>query len=334
MKGNSFYIQWHILDRCNLRCLHCYQDNFSKVREPGWPQLKNATDNILNTMSTWGMKLDVAITGGEPFLKTELLQLLKYLDNSVNVGNLSIISNGTIWPDYAHELKGLLKFQEIRISLDGISEEVNAGIRGKGVLSKVMENIVRWKELGINVTIMFTVMKRNLHEIPFLIGFGKKLGIHAIVIERFFPLGHGAKNKKDMLDGPEFLGVWQTILEQERIKIDPEELINYRAIRINMDEAEPDILGSGCVVGKDGAAILPDGTVLPCRRFTLPIGNVMNTSLHDIWDRSPVLDLSRDKTKLKGKCGNCAVEDCRGCRAMCFCLEGDFLIEDPHCWIS
>ncbi len=285
-------------------------------------------------MAAWGTKLDVALTGGEPFLKPELLQLLNYLDGSTNVGSLSIISNGTVWPEYAHELTRLSRFQEIRISLDGINEETNNEIRGKGMLTKVLENIPRWQNLGIPITIMFTVMKRNLHEIPYLLEFGKKLGIDAIIIERFFPLGQGETIAKDMLDGPGFLEVWQTILGQVGMVVEPGELIAYRAIRIDFTDPEPDILGSGCVVGQDGAAILPDGTVLPCRRFTLPIGNIMDTSLDEIWRHSPVLDLLKNKTRMKGKCGDCPVGDCQGCRAMCYCLEGDFLAEDPHCWVK
>ncbi|MCU0284960.1 MAG: radical SAM protein [Acidobacteria bacterium] len=330
---DNFYVQWHILDRCNLRCLHCYQDQFSREREPGWPQLQKAADNVLNTMAAWNAKLDVALTGGEPFLKTELFQLLKYLDTSKNVGGMSIISNGTLWPNYAHQLKEISKFQGIRISLDGISSKTNDEIRGPGVFNKVIENITRWQNLGIPVTIMFTVMKRNLPEIPYLIEFGKKLGIDSLVIERFFPIGQGEANKADMIDGLEFLGIWQTILAREGIAVEPGELISYRAIKINFDETGTDILGSGCVVSDDGAAILPDGTVLPCRRFPLPIGNITNTPLAGIWYHSPVLDLLKNKTHLQGKCGKCQVEECCGCRAMCYCLTGNFLAEDPHCWV-
>jgi AdoMet-dependent heme synthase len=329
--SDSFYIQWHILDRCNLRCLHCYQYDFSKDREPGWPEMKHAADNLLNTMNSWGTKLDAALTGGEPFLKPELFQLLDYLDNSKHVGSLCIITNGTIWPEFSHRLKELSKMNEIRISLDGISEKTNDEIRGKGVLNKVLQNIGRWRELNIPVTLMFTVMKRNLHEIPFLLEFGKKLGINGIIIERFFPIGQGEKINNDVLDSQEFFGVWNSILEQIGIAADVEDIAPYRAVRINFDGDETDVLGSGCIVAKDGMALLPDGTVLPCRRFTLPIGNIMEKPLDEIWRHSPVLNALKDKSQLKGKCGQCNITDCQGCRAMCYCLEKDFLSEDVHC---
>lgn len=331
--NESFFVQWHILDRCNLRCAHCYQYHFLKERELDWPLLQKVADNLLGAMGTWNVKLDVALTGGEPFLKQELLPLLRYLDKSPHIGDLSIISNGTIFPEYAEELTGLSHFREMRISLDGITEETNDSIRGKGDFEKVLGNINKWNTLHVPVTIMFTAMKRNKHEIPGLIEFGKRNGIHRVVVERFFPLGQGETISSDVLTGQEFLETWNNVLDQAGMEASPEELIPYRALCIDLSEEEIDVLGSGCVVANDGMAILPAGEVLPCRRFTLPIGNLLEASLTDIWEHSPVLNELKNKNNLKGKCGSCNVTDCMGCRAMCLSLKGDYLAEDPHCWI-
>ncbi len=69
MARNSFYVQWHLLDRCNLRCRHCYQDNFSANSELAWPDLELVLSHLLFTMKEWRTSLEVALTGGEPFLK-------------------------------------------------------------------------------------------------------------------------------------------------------------------------------------------------------------------------------------------------------------------------
>lgn len=329
----SFYVQWHILDRCNLRCRHCYQYNFSSKDELGWPKLQTIANNLLHTMAVWKTRLDVALTGGEPFLEPGLFPLLRYLNDSPLVQDLAIISNGTIFPDYAPELSSLKKLKEIRISLDGISEATNAYIRGQGVLQNVLTNISRFQDLGIPITTMFTVMKQNQHETPFLIDWGKKIGIKAIIIERFFPLGQGEDSLENVLDGPGFYRIWQQILEQVEVSADPGELIPYRAIRIDFDKEEIDVSGSGCVVARDGMALLPGGTILPCRRFLLPIGNILEEPLEKIWLQSPVLNALRDRNNLKGKCRDCSIEECQGCRAMCYTLEKDFLAQDPHCWL-
>lgn len=95
----------------------------------------------------------------------------------------------------------------------------------------------------------------------------------------------------------------------------------------------PEFFGAECIVGRDGMAVLPDGTVLPCRRLPIPVGNLMSQPLHQIWQSSKVLQDTRNKNNLKGKCNpkQCPVEACFGCRAMTYSLTGDYLAEDPHC---
>lgn len=330
----KFYIQWHIIDRCNLRCKHCYQDIFSKDRELDFYGLKKIADNLIFTMEKWGAKLDIAITGGEPLLKKEVFTLISYLNNSNSVGNLSLITNGTILSIYLNELEKFKKIKEIKISLDGISEETNDWIRGEGTFSKVMENVREGKNRKIPFILMFTVMKKNLHDIEALPEFCKKEGFKGFIVERFFPLGMG-KNLGDLvISGNEFLNVWLSLLEKFGFTAGKDELIKFRAIKVIYNKEKAKIFGSECIVGRDGIALLPDGTVLPCRRFLLPIGNLLNESLFEIWKNSEVLNLLREKKNFKGICKDCEIEDCIGCRAMSFCLTGDYLNEDPHCWLD
>ena len=77
---------------------------------------------------------------------------------------------------------------------------------------------------------------------------------------------------------------------------------------------------------------MPNGDVLPCRRFPVSIGNLLTYSLKTIWEKSDLLEKLRQKENLKGKCGNCEMEHCRGFRSLALALTGDYLAEDPHCW--
>jgi MoaA/NifB/PqqE/SkfB family radical SAM enzyme len=329
-----FYIQWHIIDRCNLRCKHCYQDNFSSKRELDIYRLRKIADNLISTMEKWGTKLDIAITGGEPLLKKELFDLISYLNGSNAIGNLSLITNGTILSDFFEKLEKFKKLKEIKISLDGISEKTNDWIRGKGTFFKVMENVRKIREGKIPLILMFTVMKNNLSDIEFLPEFAIREGFKGFIIERFFPLGMGENIKDHVLSGNEFLRVWLTLLNKFGYSAKKEDLIKYRAIKVLFYRERVKFFGSECIVGKDGIALLPDGTVLPCRRFTLPIGNLLQKPLYEIWENSDVLNLLRNKKNLKGICKNCDIDDCIGCRAMSYCLTGNYLSEDPHCWLS
>jgi AdoMet-dependent heme synthase len=104
-------------------------------------------------------------------------------------------------------------------------------------------------------------------------------------------------------------------------------------LEFEKDTVRPILYGAECIVGKDGMALLPDGTVFPCRRLNIPIGNLLETPLDQLWQQSEVLENIRTKKKLQGKCGTCAILDCFGCRAMTYALTGDYLAADPHCWI-
>jgi radical SAM protein with 4Fe4S-binding SPASM domain len=108
-------------------------------------------------------------------------------------------------------------------------------------------------------------------------------------------------------------------------------LLPYQAFQVNFNGEEPELLGAPCVIGRDGLCIMPEGIVFPCRRFPIPIGNLMDESLKEIWESSSLLDQLRKKKNLKGRCGKCEIEDCRGCRSLALALTADPLAEDPHC---
>jgi radical SAM protein with 4Fe4S-binding SPASM domain len=88
----------------------------------------------------------------------------------------------------------------------------------------------------------------------------------------------------------------------------------------------------GCSIGFNGLALDCDGTVYPCRRLPIPLGNIRTESLSDIWRHSPILQQLRGRDSLKGRCRTCNRRWlCGGCRAMAYALTGDYLEEDPQC---
>jgi radical SAM protein with 4Fe4S-binding SPASM domain len=96
----------------------------------------------------------------------------------------------------------------------------------------------------------------------------------------------------------------------------------------------------GCAAGLSGITLLPDGTISPCRRLGISIGNILRDSLREVWADSSVLNALRDKNAYKGKCKTCRRwSNCRGCRAIAYAYalsqgRNDFLEEDPQCFIE
>jgi radical SAM protein with 4Fe4S-binding SPASM domain len=329
-----FYIQWHLLDRCNLRCQHCYQEGYSRSNELDLAGLKAVADNLLEAMAAWDCTLDIALTGGEPLVKEEFFDLLDHLNRARRTGRLSVITNGTLLGANIDRLKRFRKMKEFRVSLDGVTKAGNDAIRGPGAFDKVMEILDAVKGSGIPVYLMFTVMRNNLAEAARLPAFVRELGVEGFILERFVPLGTGLQLREQALDGRQFLALWDVLLEAMGLVAEPADLIRYRGIKMAVKGGRAKIFGSDCIVGCDGMALMPDGTIFPCRRLPVPAGNLREQRLKDLWASSDLLGALRVKSNLKGRCGACAVEGCIGCRAMANALTGDPLAEDLHCWLE
>jgi len=204
-----FGFQWHITDRCNLRCTHCYQEDYSGSNELDLDGLKRIADEIIKTLAKWGKKGDIAITGGEPLLKEEAFPLINYLESSDEITSVDILSNGTLINESTMEqIRDLKKVRCVQISLDGASADTNDAIRGKGSFEKSMAGIRLLRKNKVSVNIMFTLQRRNLVDVPSIIDLAVAEGITSLTIERFVPIGSGAKIGDELLSPEEIKRVF------------------------------------------------------------------------------------------------------------------------------
>jgi radical SAM protein with 4Fe4S-binding SPASM domain len=330
---DPFHFQWHITNLCNLHCEHCYQEDFSTERDLDWSGLKKIFDNLFDTLKDWDQEACIHVTGGEPLLKPELFHLLDHLDQQSKVEELGIITNGLLVDrERMRRLSVFPKLKKIKISLDGADAETNDAIRSKGVFEKVMQNLslIR-EEKRFEIILMFTVMKKNFRSLPFLFKLCQDSDIDGLIIERFIPLGRGREVVNEVLskeEWKEMIGMLQHFFSAEE---DERSFLPYQAFQVSFGGEEPELLGAPCVIGVDGLCIMPEGSVFPCRRLPISIGNLLETPLKQIWEESEILEKLREKRNLKGRCGRCEMKECRGCRSLAFALTNDYLAEDPHC---
>ncbi len=331
---NPFYIQWHITNVCNLRCKHCYQDDFSKRNDLDWSGLKKVSDNVLFTLKEWDQTACLHLTGGEPLLKPELFPLLNNLEQQSMIEEMGIITNGLLIDrNLTERLSKFSKLKKIKVSLDGADIETNDSIRQKGTFEKVMQNLSMIKqEKRFEIFLMFTVMKKNFKGLPSLFKLCQDLGIDGLIIERFIPLGKGKEIMNEVLSREEWKEMIGMLLDIFPTEGRNYSFLPYQAFQIRFNGEEPELFGAPCVVGVDGLCIMPEGNVFPCRRFPVSIGNLLATPLKQIWEESKLLRKLGAKENLKGKCGICEMKNCRGCRSLALALTGDSLGEDPHCW--
>lgn len=329
----EFYFQWHITEKCNLRCKHCYHENYSSANELALDQLVEVADKIENTLKTWDKKGTLSVTGGEPFvIQEKLFPLLFHLDSLPAIHHFDILTNGSFSNQpVLDKLKELKKFRRMQVSLEGSSQRLNDAVRGEGSFEKTLNAIRLMKKNDFCVAVMMTITKLNKHDIRPMISLLQDEGVDTFAAERFIPEGRGADLEEAILSTNELKDVFSEIhslaLSQKKIRI-----LLYRPLYALLDGNDPTV-GAMCSAGTNALTIMHDGTLYPCRRLPIPIGNVLQDSLYKVWYTSDVLWNIRNTKNLKGKCSACdLIPQCRGCRAMAYAITGDYLSEDCQCW--
>ena len=327
----EFYVQWHFIDSCNLRCKHCYQNGYSN---------KNIDFDILNAifkkldaaMAKWNMKCYVSLTGGEPFLKPEgLFYLMDLIENSDNFKNIAVLTNGTLMTDKLIEkLKTYKKLSEIQVSLDGHDEKTHDAIRGEGTFLKTVSAVTMLKNSGIKTVLMFTLHKKNTASASKMPELAASLNIDALTVERMTTMNDKEKDEF-FIEAEELKKIYTDVYEKSKIefKNSNTKLSTSRPLWNLIDENA----GGYCPIGLSSLCILHDGTMLPCRRLYIPLGNILTDGLFKVWYNSDILWNLR-KRNGGNECNNCAKSDrCGGCKAISYYYNHDFNSKDPQCWI-
>ncbi|MDD5307474.1 MAG: radical SAM protein [Deltaproteobacteria bacterium] len=315
----SFAFQWHISDRCNLRCSHCYQDDFSNASERPLRDLLEMADRVFAAIPK--RRVSINVTGGEPLVAPWIFELLAHLERFDNLTEVNLITNGTVaGAPVIERLARCAKLGCLKVSVESADEAVNDAIRGPGNLARVMRNVaVLRREAGARVVLMATLSRRNLGSIEGLARLAREMGADGVIFERFVPLGQGRALRDEVLGPDEWMQAVVAIARVAGSDADLNDLLPYRAFWLAAsDTASGDRLsGALCNLGDEAMALMPDGAVFPCRRLPLPQGNVLETPFVEILER--LASFSRE------------VEGCAGCRALAYALTGDYLADEPGC---
>ncbi|MGE5300719.1 MAG: radical SAM protein [Acidobacteriota bacterium] len=340
---HEFFIQWHLTERCNLSCAHCYQTG-GKSAELSLEEIRSVAEEVAEMLGAWSeaygisFSRSVSVTGGEPFLRHDISEILETI--RIKGFDLYLLSNGTLIDEGRAKMLSRLSMKGVQISVEG-PENVHDAIRGKGSFSASMEGIRHLLDAGLKVTVNATLSELNSGHLHDLAEIALSLGVQRLGFSRLVPSGRG-------------LGLIDRMIEREKVRKIYEEIFSLRPAGLEIVTGDPvasqmscpagedagTVATGGCAAGLSGLTFLPDGTIVPCRRLFVPIGNVRNDTIREVWASSPVLEALRDRTRYKGRCGDCRRwAGCRGCRAIAYAYSSakgkpDFLSEDPQCFIG
>jgi radical SAM protein with 4Fe4S-binding SPASM domain len=228
----------------------------------------------------------------------------------------------------------------VQVSLEG-TQEVHDAIRGEGSFLAALRGVEQLLRAELPVTLNMTLSRLNAGLMREMVDLASGLGVQRLGFSRFVPSGRGMGMLGEMLGAGEVKALYESILPLNVTNLD---IVTGDPVATQM-YAEPCNPGErvpygGCAAGVSGLTLLADGTITPCRRLEIPIGNVRKDSLREVWATSAVLAQLRDKSSYGGKCGRCARwAACRGCRAIALGFAkargiNDFLAEDPQCFLE
>lgn len=324
-----FRVQWHLTERCNLRCIHCYQDNYSKHKEINIEEMKKAAKMLKKTTKKWNMKCEVSITGGEPFIRKEWFEFCKYLEELGFF--ISILTNGTLLTDsILNKLKTLRNLRYVQISLDGGTKEIHEKVRGDGSFEKAITAIKMLKKNAIKVSTKFTVHKINLNDLTNYLDLTEELQVNFVSAARYVPSGPRKNIKKYFLTRAETKEVYEQILYYAKKNKGKIVYDTRRPLWILLQDQNTNV-GGRCVAGINGLTILPNGDVLPCRPMGIKVGNVIENTFFEIWYTSDILWKIRNYKNWE--CGRCNYnKTCGGCLAISNGIHNNFFKSDPQCF--
>ncbi len=332
----DFGFQWHLTDRCNLRCSHCYQDRFDGSSELSTAELLRLADRVLGGVA--GRPTTINLTGGEPLLHPGLLDLVQHLDSFEDVVEINLITNGTKAPDGLLEQIGAVKTPGLfKVSLESTSPAVNDAVRGAGSFDRVLANLHRFAATGRSVVLMMTLTKSNAAEVIDMVYWARELGLAGVIFERFVPLGRGLSRVDEVLDATTWRAVVRDLTSLAGVEEDDlDNLLPYEAFWVVFGPQDDlELRGAACNLGDESMALMPNGTVLPCRRLPISIGKATVVPFERILE-----DLARwapevTRLRLTGPtCSRCDVSACAGCRALALALRSDPFADDLLCPLS
>jgi len=273
-KPQSFHLQWHITERCNLKCKHCYFDEKFLKNELSLNQLFTIFDDYIKLLKKWNLPREmsrISITGGEPLVRDDFFEFLGKCHENKEKSRYGILTNGILLNNEKISKLKKLEINYAQVSLEGMEED-NDEIRGKGTFKKIVKAIKLLVRNKINTSISTTVTKQNQKDIPLLIKLAEQLKVNGLGLRRFIPIGRGEQIKKLVLSPQETKKLYLYVVKTNQKLADKKS-----KLRLNIGCEDGILAQEGyevntCVAGYSSLTILPNGDVYPCRRLPIYVG--------------------------------------------------------------
>ncbi len=190
------YLRLSVTDRCDLRCAYCMPERQTFLPRAEVLSLEELHELALGFIARGITK--IRLTGGEPLVRRDMIELVKALGRKVGDGleELTLTTNATRLAEFADDIRAA-GVRRVNISLDTLDREGFAKLARRDSLPQVLEGIAAAKAAGLTVKLNAVALKGiNEDEIPDLIAWAHGQQFELTLIE-VMPLGEVEEDRFD-----------------------------------------------------------------------------------------------------------------------------------------
>jgi len=279
--------------RCNSRCSMCGIWKFKSTEEELRPEEYEKLPATLR---------DVNISGGEPFLRDDLAEVIRRVAARCANAKLIVSTNG-LEPEriesVMRDLRPLFPRLGVGVSIDGVGA-VHDEIRGvPGAFGKATDTVERLKAAGLkNLRIGMTIGQGNLSQIKATYDLSRSMGVE-FTCSLAQNSDHYFKTQDNKSVAPETLrGELDALIRSELVTFNPKRWFRAYFDRGIYWQATDRGRLLGCGAGRQSFFLDPFGNIYPCNILDMVMGNIRTGSFEEIWTS----ERAEEARRLTGTC--------------------------------
>lgn len=150
------YLRISLTDACNLRCVYCMPEHMTFR-----PRHELLSDDELRRLITLFGSLGfrkIRFTGGEPTLRSGLVELVRHAVNTPGITTIGLTTNGVLLDQLAKPLRDA-GLSSVNISIDSLDEETFRRLTRWGSLRDVRAGLAAAADAGLRVKLNAVVCR-------------------------------------------------------------------------------------------------------------------------------------------------------------------------------
>jgi cyclic pyranopterin phosphate synthase len=174
-------IRISLTQRCNLNCIYCHKEGH--IGASGRECSPSEVERLMRVATSLGITR-VKLTGGEPTLRGDLVEIVGRIASIAGIDEISMTTNGVLLERLATDLKraGL---RRVNVTIDSLKPEVYSEITGYDFLDHAVQGIKAAVSAGLTPAKINFVALRSINdlEVQDLINFSSRMGVILQLIE-------------------------------------------------------------------------------------------------------------------------------------------------------